>query len=379
MTEQRVVGSHAPSILIVDDAPANLELLAEMLRAQGYKPLTASGGKQALQAALREPPDLILLDIQMPEIDGYEVCERLKALEKLAKVPVIFLSSLNETVDKVKAFSAGGVDYITKPFQFEEVRARVDTHLKLRQLQGKLERHNQHLQELVQEQVKEIVDAHVATIFALAKLAESRDDDTGNHIRRVQAYCKVLAVRLGQQASFELQIDGGFIESLFHTAPLHDIGKVGIPDAILLRPDRLTPEETVVMNTHTLIGAKTLEEVLHAYPDHDFVKLGMTIARSHHEKWDGSGYPDGLAGEAIPLPARILTLADQYDALRNARPYKPPFDHKKTCEIIIEGDGRTMPGHFDPRALRAFIDCREQFDNVLKNFRDEGVVGSPRV
>ncbi|MGH9425029.1 MAG: HD domain-containing phosphohydrolase, partial [Terriglobia bacterium] len=295
--------------------------------------------------------------------------------ERLKKIPVIFLSSLSETVDKVKAFAVGAVDYITKPFQPQEVQARVATHLKLYYLQGELERHNQHLQELVQEQVKEIVDSHMATIFALAKLAESRDDDTGNHIRRVQAYCKVLALRLGRQALLDLNIDDAYVADLFHTAPLHDIGKVGIPDAILLKPDRLTPEELAVMKTHTLIGASTLEEVLRGYPDNMFVKMGLKIARSHHERWNGSGYPDGLTGEAIPLAARILALADQYDALRNARPYKPPFAHKKACDIIIEGDGRTMPEHFDPRALQAFIDSREQFESIFKNFRDEELRG----
>lgn len=365
-----MVGSPTYSILAVDDTPANLELLTEMLKGHGYRVRPVSNGKLALQAALSDPPDLILLDIQMPDMDGYQVCECLKAIDKLAAIPVIFLSALHETMDKVKAFSIGGVDYVTKPFQFDEVRSRVDTHLNLRRLQLELERHNRHLQDLVQEQVKEIVDSHIATIFALAKLAESRDDDTGNHIRRVQAYSKVLALRLSQRAPFRSEIDSGYSENLFHTSPLHDIGKVGIPDTVLLKPDRLTPEETRVMRTHTLIGARTLEEVLRIYPNNLFVRMGAEIARSHHERWDGSGYPDGLRGETIPLAARILTLADQYDALRNARPYKPPIEHKKTCEIIIEGDGRTMPSHFDPRVLQAFVETRDQFESVFKSFRD---------
>lgn len=373
MTEQPIAGFRTSSILIVDDTPANLELLAEMLQGQGYKARSVSSGKLALQVALNDPPDLILLDIQMPEMDGYEVCERLKAIDKLAKIPVIFLSALNETMDKVKAFSAGGVDYVTKPFQFEEVRARVDTHLNLRHLQSELERHNRHLQDLVQEQVKEIVDSHMATIFAMAKLVESRDDDTGNHIRRVQAYCKVLALRLSQQDPFRSEVDTGYIENLCHTAPLHDIGKVGIPDAVLLKLDRLTPEEQAVMQAHTLIGARTLAEVVRIYPNNLFVRMGVEIARSHHERWDGSGYPEGLRGVAIPLAARILAVADQYDSLRNARPYKAAIDHKKTCDIITEGDGRTMPGHFDPRVLQAFVDTRDQFDSVFKSFWDTGV------
>jgi putative two-component system response regulator len=368
-----MVNSHVPVIQVVDDTPTNLELLTEMLKAQGYKVRAVPSGKLALQLALSEPPDLILLDIQMPEMDGYEVCEHLKAIEKLAKIPVIFLSALNDAADKTKAFSAGGVDYVTKPFKFEEVRARVDTHLNLRRLQIELERQNHHLQDLVQQQVQQIVDSHMATLFALAKLAESRDDDTGNHIRRVQAYCKVLTLKLNEQGSFQSEIDAAYGKNLFHTAPLHDIGKVGVPDAVLLKPGSLTPSEIAIMKVHTVIGAKTLEEVLRTYPDNLFVRMGVEIARSHHERWDGSGYPDGLRGDGIPLAARIVAVADQYDALRNARPYKPPLSHKETCRIITEGDGRTLPSHFDPRVLRAFVAIRDQCESLFNSFQETGL------
>jgi len=358
-----------PIVQVVDDTPANLELLTEMLKGEGYKVRSAPNGKLALQLAITEPPDLILLDIQMPDMNGYEVCEHIKSFDGLAGVPVIFLSALSDTNDKVRAFVAGGVDYITKPFQLEEIRARVKTQLHVRRLQQELEKSNKHLQQLVQQQVKQIVESHMATLFALAKLAESRDDDTGNHIRRVQTYCRVLTEKLRQQGTFASEIDQLFMENLFHTAPLHDVGKVGIPDAVLLKPGRLTPEEAAVMKVHTLIGAKTLQDVLSAYPNNSFLVMGAEIARSHHERWDGSGYPDGLRGEHIPLSARILTIADQYDALRSTRSYKPCLSHKCAMNTITQGDGRTLPAHFDPRVLRAFVAAQDQLEGVFDNFQ----------
>jgi putative two-component system response regulator len=358
----------APDILIVDDNEMNVELLREILNSKGYRVRTALSGRLAIQFALTERPDLFLVDIQMPGMDGYQFCATVKAMRDLAEIPVIFISGLHATIDKVRAFSAGGVDYITKPFQADELRVRVDTHLELRRLNRKLQQHNMQLQELVQEQVKAIIDGHMATMFALAKLAESRDDDTGNHIRRVQTYCKILAIKLSSDAEFKKDIDESYIENLYHTAPLHDIGKVGIPDAILLKPGRLTTQEFEVMKTHTLIGAATLEQVVRIYPDNLFARMGATIARCHHELWDGSGYPEQLRGEAIPICARILAIADQYDALRNARPYKPAFDHRTACEIIIKGDGRTKPSHFDPRVLSSFKKVHEEFDAAFHNF-----------
>lgn len=362
-------GAAAPSILIVDDTPANLQILSDMLRERGYKVRPVSSGKLALQAAIASPPDLILLDITMPEMDGYEVCERLKAQENLHGIPVIFISALNETMDKVKAFSVGGVDYLTKPFQIEEVEARISTHLKLRSFHVDLERHNHHLQLMVKDQVKEISDAQLATILALSKLAECRDEETGNHILRVQRYCQALAEKLAEQGAYGAIIDNVFIENLFHASPMHDIGKVAVPDSILRKPGTLTGEEFEIMKKHTIVGANALASVLETYPN-EFVRMGMELAGSHHERWDGSGYPQGLAGEDIALSGRITMLADQYDALRSARPYKPPFDAVKTYSIITEGDGRTMPCHFDPRVLEAFKSIRPIFEKIHDELMD---------
>lgn len=357
-------------VLIVDDTPANLKLLSGMLAQRGYKARPVPNGTLALQAVRSKAPDLILLDINMPGLNGYEVCRQLKADEKLREIPVIFLSALGETEDKLRAFAAGGVDYISKPFQFEEVDARIATHLKLRHLQQQLEEHNQELSRLVQEQVKKISDSQLATIFALAKLAESRDEDTGAHLFRVRRYCRSLAVHLAAAGEKERRIDEKFIDNLYFSSALHDIGKVSIPDAILLKKGPLTPEEWVVMKAHTTLGANTLAAVLEQHPDNEMIRMGKEIARSHHERWNGTGYPQGLAGEAIPLPARIFSMADQYDALRSTRPYKRGFTHEETVRIIVEGDGRTLPEHWDPAILAAFRAMETEFLDIWMRFEE---------
>ncbi len=355
-----------PDILVVDDTPANLQLLTNMMKERGYKTRPVPSGMLALQAALSNPPDLILLDVIMPEMNGFEVCQSLKADEKLKDIPVIFISALNEVLDKVKAFSVGGVDYITKPFQFDEVQARVDTHLKLRHLQKELEKHNQQLGKLVQAQVKKISDTQMALIFALAKLAESRDDDSGMHLERVQAFCKRLAQGLAQRSRFGRQVDEKFIENVFHASPLHDIGKVAIPDRIILKPGKLTAEEFEVMKTHAKLGAEKLEAVQRKFPGNAMLDMGIAIARFHHEKWSGEGYPQGLAGEAIPLSARIMAVVDVYETLRAKRCYKPAFSHEESAEIIIKSSGT----HFDPEIVKVFVDLKEEFRAIRDAMKD---------
>ncbi len=355
-----------PSILVVDDTPANLQLLAGMLKERGYKTRPVPSGMLALQAALSEPPDLILLDINMPEMNGYEVCQSLKADEKLKDIPVIFISALNEVLDKVKAFAVGGVDYITKPFQFDEVQARVNTHLKLWHLQQELEKHNRQLGKLVQTQVKKISDTQMAMIFALAKLAESRDDDSGMHLERVQAFCKKLAEGLAQRPRFGRQVDPKYIETLYYASPLHDIGKVAIPDRIVLKPGKLTPEEFEVMKTHAALGAEKLEAVQRQFPGNALLDMGIDIARFHHEKWNGDGYPKGLAGEAIPLSARIMAVVDVYETLRAKRCYKEPFSHEQSVGIIVS----SSETHFDPEIVKVFVDLQEDFRVIREEMKD---------
>jgi putative two-component system response regulator len=358
------------SILVVDDSPENLHVMTGMLRERGYEARPVPNAKLALQAARNDPPDLVLLDINMPDMNGYDLCQRLKEDPRMAEIPVVFVSANSQAIDKVKAFAIGGVDYLTKPVQLEELEARVGTHLRIRRLQLQLEAQTRHLEKLVQAQVREISDSQVATIMALAKLSEYRDEETGRHIHRVQRYCRALAERLAGQDLMGARIDDAFIDNIYHAAAMHDIGKVGIPDSILLKPGRLTADEIEIIKGHCALGARALVAVADQYPGNAFASMGAEIARSHHERWDGTGYPDGLAGEAIPLSARITMLADQYDALRSRRPYKPPFDRDKTYAVITQGDGRTKPDHFDPRVLEAFRSIARSFDAIHEELRD---------
>jgi putative two-component system response regulator len=354
------------TILIVDDTPDNLRVLWELLRGEGYEVRAVPDGAMALESAAAKPPDLILLDIMMPRMDGFEVCRCLKADENLRAIPVIFLSALNDVEAKLKAFAMGGVDYIGKPFQFAEVRARVDTHLRLRRLQVELEIHNLHLTELVKAQVREISDSQMATIFALAKLAESRDGETGRHIERVQLYCRLLAATLAEQPTYIGRIEESFIENIFLASPLHDIGKVAIRDNILLKKGELTPSEFEEMKRHTTLGAQTLEAVRKRYPNNEFLRLGIEIALGHHERWDGRGYPLGLRGFGIPLSARIMAVADSYDAARSRRCYKPALSHAECRRTLCERSGTFL----DPDLCAAFEEVQGLFEDVADALDD---------
>ncbi len=360
------VGDTHADILIVDDTPENLRVLEELLRSEGYAARSVLDGAAALEEATASPPDLILLDIMMPTMDGFEVCRRLKQDASLRNVPVIFLSALDAVSDKVKAFSLGAADYVSKPFQFPEVLVRVQNHLRLRRLQLELEAHNRKLVELVSEQVREISDSQMATIFALAKLAESRDGETGKHIERVQLYCKLLAATLAELPAYSGRIEESFIENIFLASPLHDIGKVGIRDHILLKEGELTREEFEEMKMHTTLGAQTLEAVRTRYPRNEFLRLGIEIARCHHERWDGKGYPVGLAGRDIPLAARIMAVADSYDAARSRRCYKPALSHAECRKALMERSGT----YLDPDVLLAFEDVQGLFEDVANALND---------
>ena len=346
--------------MLIDDVPENLKLLHELLQSEGYRIVPFTKGSMALKAAKRQPPDLILLDITMPEMSGFEVCGQLKQDDRLQDVPVLFISALNDSADKIAAFSAGGVDYITKPFQEKEVLARVKTHLKLHGLQMELEKHNLHLESMVLEKVKEISDSQIAIIMALSQLAEHRDEDTGAHIERTRIYCKKIAEKLRDKGCYLEIIDDAFIMNLYYAAPLHDVGKIIIPDAILLKPAKLSEEEFKIMKTHAAMGALHLLRVKESYPQNAFITMGIDLTRSHHEKWDGAGYPDGLFGQEIPLSGRIMALADVYDALRSKRPYKEAFSHEKSSRIILEDAG----AHFDPLIVEAFISLEVEFDAI---------------
>ena len=348
------------NILIVDDNPENLHLLANALLSEGYLVRAAPNGEMAITMAMNETPDLVIMDINMPDMDGYQVCDHFKAEPTLKSVPIIFLSAMQDTDAKVLAFNHGGVDYATKPFIFEELLTRVSTHIELHQLQQDLELRNESLNQTIFSQQQEISAAQLSTIVSLAKLAESRDDDTGLHIDRVGSFSRRLAQAAQNHSNRNAELNDHYVEMIYHASALHDIGKVGIADAILQKPGKLNSDEFDIMKTHPTIGFLTLESIVKSYPNNQMVGMGSDIAKSHHEKWNGSGYPEGLSGEAIPLSARIVAIADVYDALRSKRPYKTPFSHQQAVDIILEGRGV----HFDPELIMLFENIHHEFDQI---------------
>ncbi|MFW6288155.1 MAG: HD-GYP domain-containing protein [Spirochaetota bacterium] len=355
------------SLMIVDDSPDALGALESVLRSLGYRVAAFSNGRSALAAAAYDPPDMFILDISMPGMDGYELSTRLRENRASADTPIIFLSGHDEPEDKSRAYAAGAVDYLVKPFEMRELALRVDTHLGMRAAHRELELDNVRLRQLLDEQTREVMDSQLATIFALAKLAENRDNDTGRHIERTQRYCIILAEELGKTPEFATVVDETFRLNLYHAAPLHDIGKVGISDSVLLKPGPLTPEEFELIKTHAMLGYETLRVVQEMYPRNDFIATGAEIARWHHERWDGTGYPDGLAKDDIPLSARIMAVADVYDALRSERPYKPAIPHAEVVNRVVADRGR----HFDPAAVDAFLAVEREFERVSNALVDE--------
>lgn len=354
----RTINVHSANILVVDDTPENLRLLFRALFGAGHRVRAAPSGAEALRLARNEPPDIILLDIDMPEMNGFQVCEELQNDPVLGRIPVLFISAMDDTASKLHAFVRGGRDFVTKPFNVEEVLARVATHVELRRLEVALSAQKFELEKVVAAQVQEISEAQVATIVALAKLSESRDDQTGMHVERIGRLSDVL-IRIAKRLSnHSEEYDDGLLRVIGRAATLHDIGKVGIPDAILLKPGKLSTEEFETMKTHSVVGANTLDLVLESYPRNDLVRVGAEIARGHHEKWDGNGYPAGLAGEAIPLSARIVALVDVYDAIRCARPYKPEQPHSVAAEAVRKGSGT----HFDPALVEAFNVAEQEIE-----------------
>jgi putative two-component system response regulator len=369
-------GQERPRVLVVDDTPENLHLMHGLLK-QRYRVLLANGGVAALRLARLEPrPDLILLDIKMPELDGYAVCEALKADPETAPIPVIFLTARSQVEDEERGFRSGCVDYITKPISPPTLMARVANHLALKAASDRLAHNNRTLTEEVERRTREVQMVQDVTIMAMASLAETRDIETGMHIRRTQHYVRTLAERLRRMweekstdtGSIPAELNDEMIEIMYKSAPLHDIGKVGIPDTILLKPGPLDEAEFAIMKTHTTLGLQAIAgaEKLLDRPS-SFLSVARQIACCHHEKWDGSGYPHGLAGEAIPLPARLMAVADVYDALISRRIYKEPFPHERAVAMIEAGSG----SHFDPTVVSALLSEAETFRAIAQRFQDE--------
>ncbi len=341
------------TILVVDDEERNVKLLEVLLQAEGYATVTALNGRAALAAAISACPDLILLDIMMPDMDGFETVAQLKADPRTRQVPVIMVTALDDRDTKQRALLAGAEEFLSKPIVRADLTVRVRNLLRLKQYGDLLAQHNQLLETQVKERTAQLEEAYRDTVLTLVRAAERKDEETGHHVRRISHYCVVLADAM---ALPEVGSD-----VIFHASPMHDIGKIGIPDHVLLKPGPLTADEWATMQTHCELGARILASGTSRY-----TRMGAEIALGHHERWDGSGYPSGLRGTAIPMAARLMQICDVYDALRSRRPYKPSIEHAQAVEIITLGDGRTQPEHFDPAVLACFMAQAPRFAAIYE-------------
>ncbi len=384
------------TILVVDDTPENLAILGGLLQPH-YRVKVASSGARAIAVATTDPPpDLILLDVMMPGLDGYAVLERLRAQEATRNIPVIFVTALDASDDEEHGLFLGAVDYITKPIRPAIVLARVRTHLELKQARDWLQDQNNFLENEVVRRMHENQVIQEVSIHALANLAEARESETGNHIRRTQGYVTILARKLRSNPKYADRLTPRFIDLMMKAAPLHDIGKVGIPDEILLKRDCLTPEEFEIMKQHTRIGAEAIDQAIRSVCTNSeyktlqaysrlsleevleegeretplaFLELTKEIAHYHHEYWDGSGYPLGLVGEAIPLPARLMALADVFDTAISPRTCRPAASFEEATNLITEGRGTC----FDPDLVDAFLEVVDEFISIAEYYPDKSV------
>jgi putative two-component system response regulator len=355
------------SVLVVDDAPDNLSLLFDLLKNE-YKVLLANNGEKALQIARSaNRPDLILLDIMMPGLSGYEVCQTLKGEPATRYIPIIFLSAMDSPEEEEMGFALGAEDFIRKPVNPHILKVRVAAQMRLKAAADFLVDQNAYLEAEVQRRGREVAAIQDVTIMALSSLAETRDSDTGNHIRRTQNYLAALGEQLRHHPRFHHLLDEEFISLVYRTAPLHDIGKAGIPDRILTHTGKLETEDFEIMKGHCQLGVDAIEHAERQLDTTvDFLKVAKEIAYGHHERWDGSGYPQGLAGDAIPVAARMMALADVYDTLISRRPYKEAMPHEQAIEIIRQGRGT----HFDPDMTDMFLEIADSIEAIARRFAD---------
>lgn len=360
-------------ILIVDDDVAVGMTLEEVLRDHDYQRVRyISDSRQAAPTFQEFHPDLIMLDIRMPHIDGFGVMEEIGKIKKEMFVPILVLTAETDESICLRALSMGASDFLNKPYKISEVLARIQNLLKVRQLQSQLEEKNDFLEDKIKDRTMQlrqavkdldqmhaqVKEAYIETIYRLTRATEYKDEETASHVKRLSLYSAEMGRALG--------MSDAMVEMLLYASPMHDIGKIGIPDNILFKKSGLNEEEWKIMKTHPMMGYEILKE-----SNAPILKLGAIIALGHHERWDGSGYPQGLKGEQIPLEARILSLVDVYDALRSRRHYKEPFEHEKSCKIILEGDGRVKPEHFDPKLLEVFRNIHTKFEKIFNDNSDQ--------
>ena len=342
-----------PKILIADDDPILRKYLSAVLEKQDYQYATATNGIEAIEKVKTDRPDLILLDVMMPEMDGLEACQKLKENPSTRHIPVVLITGSTDRELRIKGLSAGANDFLTKPIDRPELIVRIRNLLRIKEFEDFLSQHNEMLKKEVEGKIGQIREGYIDTIIRLTTVAEYKDEETAAHIRRVGHYCRHMAKHLGWSEEDQ--------ETILYASPMHDIGKVGIPLEILLKSTKLTPEEFALVKTHTLIGADILHDSKSKY-----LQMAETIALTHHERWDGTGYPRGIRREEIPLAGRIMNIVDQYDALRSRRPYKSPLDHDMAVKVIVQGDGRTSPEHFDPDLRKAFVELIPLFRNIFE-------------
>lgn len=357
--------SKAFQILVVDDSPENIFILGNILNE--YEVSFALSGEKAIDLAINVmQPDLIMLDDEMPLLDGYNVCRILKENARTRHIPIIFLTDNPSTVAEVKGLSLGASDYLIRPLNPLIVKYRVNVHLNMGRAERDLRHKNSILEDKVMDRIKEMTRIQDVTIQSMASLAEARDGPTGYHIRRTQLFMKLLAIHLSKRERYSDYLVPERIELLYKSAPLHDIGKVGVSDSILLKPGKLNEEEYELMKKHVQIGYDAIIRAERILGSNSFLALARELIYSHHEKWDGSGYPRGLKGEAIPLSGRLMALCDVYDALVTERIYKKAYSHEKTMAIILSQKGL----HFDPEIVDIFIEINNEFRIITENFRD---------